>query len=182
MKLLPNEIWRPVPNYENAYEISTSGKLRSIERDIRIGYKTRKISAKMIKSRINNWGYEEVKLSKNGLMTTTCIHILVAKAFILNAANKPEVNHKNGIKTDNSLQNLEWVTHAENMQHAYQYGLIKAKTKPIVNHCTGEEFKSIKEAATFYNVPYGSLKGYLNGNRKITTSLKTEIICLEHAA
>ncbi len=77
----------------------------------------------IIKTRINNDGYVDVRLSKDGKEKTTFLQILLAKAFIPNLENKPEVNHINGIKTDNRLENLEWVTHSENIETCLQNGI-----------------------------------------------------------
>lgn len=72
---------------------------------------------------INNWGYVQLNLCKNSKYKCKLVHRLVGEAFIPNPENKPEINHKNGVKTDNRVENLEWVTVSENRQHAYDTGL-----------------------------------------------------------
>lgn len=73
---------------------------------------------------IGSTGYYMVTLSKSNKQTPKRVHRLLAKMFIPNPENKPHVNHKNGIKTDNDLINLEWCTHLENMEHAFRTGLV----------------------------------------------------------
>jgi hypothetical protein len=68
----------------------------------------------------NVWGYENVNLYKNGVGSMFAIHRLVALAFIPNKENKPQVNHKDGIKTNNHVENLEWMTCSENQLHAFK--------------------------------------------------------------
>jgi hypothetical protein len=108
---------------------------------------------------------------------TKCLHRLKAEVFISNPFNKRFVNHKNGNKLDNRLENLEWVIHAQNIRHVYNYGLCKTVSmkKREVDKYTGRKFQSAKQAAEFYHIPYSTCKIYLNGNRKNLT-------CLEYAA
>ncbi len=106
------ERWKPVPGYEGFYEVSDRGDVRSLKRAT--------TSGKVLKLSKTKHGYLKVTLSKNGEHKTAAVHRLVALAFLENPDNKQEVNHKNGIRTDNSLENLEWVTNSENQLHAYR--------------------------------------------------------------
>jgi len=79
---------------------------------------------KQIKPQLMKNGYVQIKLSKNNRRKLYYLHRLLAESFIDNTENKPQVNHKNGIKNDNRLCNLEWATQSENMQHAHKMGLV----------------------------------------------------------
>lgn len=104
------EIWKEVKGI-NIYEVSNLGRIR---------HKKRKRIKSVI---IDSWGYCRVWLYWQGKSPNKKVHRLVAEAFIRNPKNKRTVNHKNGIKTDNRSQNLEWATDAENIKHAIDNGL-----------------------------------------------------------
>lgn len=166
------EVWKPVVGYEEQYEVSNTGIIKGVDRMVLTEKGLRNIKGKVLKTRLNNHGYLEVRLSKNNKSTTTFVHILIARAFIPNPLNKPEINHINGIKTDNSLKNLEWCTRLENMQHANKIGLLKRKYKQVINNCSGRTYISSYEAALDLKIEYSTLKNYLNGNRKNQTCLE----------
>jgi NUMOD4 motif/HNH endonuclease len=169
-------IWKPVKGFEGLYEISDTGHVRGLNRRVNHKNGSITINARLLKPRVKKWGYLEVRLSKNANAFTKFIHILLAEAFIPNPENKKEVNHKNGKRLDNSLSNLEWVTHSENVKHAYDNGLIKLKVRPVIDTCSGDEYKSVKEAAKACNVKYNTLRNYLSGN------IKNNKTCLQYAA
>lgn len=120
-----DEIWQDIPEYEGYYQVSSLGNIRSCERKIIDSKCQRVFKARMLKQTLSTskHPYFYVSLSKQGHVRKRMVHILVALAFIPNPQNKPQVNHKNGNTQDNRVANLEWVTNAENTQHAYDMGL-----------------------------------------------------------
>lgn len=111
-----NEIWKDIKGYEGFYQVSSLGNIKSL------GNSFRK-KEKLLKQHFNTQGYYHVLLCGKIKPRASVIHRIVAKAFIENPQNKPEVNHINGNKIDNRLENLEWCTADENRQHAYSLGL-----------------------------------------------------------
>lgn len=115
------EIWHPCAGYETHYEVSNFGNVRSIERMVnnRCGNGLRKSPAKILKHGKSKSGYLIVSFCVDGVKSNQTIHRLVARAFISNESNKPQVNHKDGNKHNNCVNNLEWATVSENAKHAY---------------------------------------------------------------
>ena len=111
---LPHEVWRDVVGYEGLYHVSNFGRVKSLHNGKTI----------IRKPALSN-GYLKVSLCKDGSIRTHKIHTLVARAFIPNPEDKPFVNHIDADKTNNCVENLEWTTQTENMQHASKMGLLK---------------------------------------------------------
>jgi DNA invertase Pin-like site-specific DNA recombinase len=125
-----DETWRDILGYEGLYQISDLGNVRSLDRKKRNGKDGKGFY--ILKGRVltlvnSKKGYKVVTLYKDGKQKVKEVHRLIAEAFIPNEENKPQVNHINGDKTDNSLNNLEWVTVSENIQHAFDNGLVNIK-------------------------------------------------------
>jgi HNH endonuclease len=124
--------------------------------------------------RVDRAGYFTVRLSSEGRTVTKYLHRLLAEAFIPNPEGLKFVNHIDGNIKNNKLNNLEWVSHSQNIQHAYDTGLIDKShfEKPVVDTITGIIYKSCKEAALQKGIKYSTCKNYLNGRRINPTSLK----------
>ena len=132
--MLPSE--KPVVGFEDYYTVSNVGKVFSKDRVVkRNGYEYIR-KGKELKLSTTNLGYKTVGLTLNGKTITKYVHRLVAESFLSNPHNKPQINHLNGNKTDNSVSNLEWCTHSENMRHACNNGLT---TNTFYKHEKGEK-------------------------------------------
>lgn len=170
---------KEVIGYEGLYLIDTLGNVISMPKK----NGSRIVNEYYImKTKINRLGYKEVALSKNGETKTVLLHRLIAKHFVENPDNLKVVNHKNGIKTDNRLENLEWCTTKQNTKHAYENNLggfkISANegikkmnyyteyVKVILVDSSGKEyhFNSSSEAAKFANT----------NNNEVTRAIRKE--------
>lgn len=105
------EMWKEIPGTEGQYQVSNTGKVRTVK------------TGRILTPAIDHRGYERVCLFKYERNRRYKVHRLVAMAFIPNPYNKPQVNHKDGNKRNNSVDNLEWVTNDENMDHSRANGL-----------------------------------------------------------
>lgn len=140
--------WKQVPGFEY-YEASSTGLVRSIDRvvdRIRKG-RTHQLpkKGKVITQQIDKQGYRVISINKKGFK----IHRLVALAFLDNPDSKRCVNHKDGIKSNNNVNNLEWATHSENIKHAHRTGLKKPQQlgKSGRLHTRSMAILSIKDTA-----------------------------------
>ena len=150
------EIWADIENFEGWYQVSTKGRVRSVDRVVTFknGRGTRFYKGKILKPKIHN-GYLTVNLTKNKRSHTFYIHRLVVKAFKLHPIGKDWVNHKDGNKNNPDVTNLEYCTPSENNLHAYRIGLNKN------NNITGliQNIDSQKKRIGAYNIKTGKLIG-----------------------
>lgn len=158
------EIWKDVKGFEGLYEISSFGRVKNSSNHIK-------------KLRLFKNGYLYVGLWNKGASKTLLVHRLVAKHFILNIDNKKQVNHKDGNKLNNSMNNLEWCSDKENKRHAVKTGLFHTgkkhyMSKKVLDESTGIVYDSVKIASKELNINYSTIRAYLNGGLTNKTKLK----------
>jgi len=160
------EVWKPVDDYRGLYEVSNLGRVKSLPTESGGMRGKRGRKGQLLKGGLGGRGYLHVTLRKAGIKKTVNIHCLVIKAFLPKKYKELEANHKNGIKTDNRLENLEWVTKSENQHHALKMGLKKilkgdacswVKLNEMQIHVIKHLFKinpllTCRQIARFFNV------------------------------
>lgn len=151
---LPGEIWKWITNYEELYQISNFGRVKS--------FNGLWVEAKILKPVLHKNGYLYCSLRKNGKLKIYSIHRLVAKAFITNPKNLPEINHIDGNKLNNHFENLEWCTSKKNIEHSIENDLRKFGEERTDTKLTNEKVREIRriyiEGDTQFGAPALGLK------------------------
>ena len=172
------EEWKQIPNYEN-YEVSTSGKVRSTDRLIsRKDGSTHFWKGKSILLSKNTSGYWQVGMTnKKGIKKTLVVHRLMGLAFMPFGDKVDfQINHIDGNKENNNIENLEWCSRQENIAHAVRIGLMKKGgdlpySKLVLDNETGIFYESMSEAAIAKGIKNRTLSHWLLGDRKNKSSL-----------
>lgn len=154
------ERWKDIPGYEGFYQVSDLGRVRRTK------------SGRVLKPHYNGHGYIQALLSKRGERKHKAVHRLVASAFIPNPEGKPQINHKNGVKSDNTVSNLEWCTASENLTHRHRVlGLPGCRSKKVVCLETGVVYPSAKAAAEAIGVNRTAVAQCCLGTQKTSKKL-----------
>ncbi|VXC99475.1 NUMOD4 domain-containing protein [Sphingobacterium multivorum] len=173
------EAWEDVIGYENLYQVSNLGKVRSLDKIVSNGNGSFLKKGIVLKPYLDKDGYATVNLYKNRKKRLIRIHRLVAMAFIPNSNNKPAINHKNSIRDDNRVENLEWVSVSENNKHAFEYGNQipnrgdkcwtfnidpnnHPSAKKVIHLSSGRIFGSLREATKELGIKYSSVLSKIN--------------------
>lgn len=170
------EVWKDVPSFHGILQVSNTGKVKRLARyrNCKSGG-TAYMPEKVLKLSVSTYGYYKFCISVNTKKYDLLLHRLVAEAFVPNPENKPEVNHISGFKLNNSPENLEWVTTAENIQHAQVIGLSAVQPKGCANKLSKELYQydlsgklikiwtGIREACSILKIDRSNMNRHLNG-------------------
>src|SRR5258707_7817611 len=154
--MINKEIWMPIKGYETFYDVSSFGRVKSLDRVVvQKNGKLYSVKERILSPNTVGTGYLAVQLCIKGDKKKILIHIMVAIAFHENPENKPEVNHKDSNKKNNHYSNLEWATELENSAHAKEHGLSpfgdRIKTALFSNATVLEIFNSMLSYSELMN-------------------------------
>ena len=205
---LADEYWKDVVGYEGIYKVSNLSRLKTVSREKKVLRNAKEVNIqvveKLLTGQINSCGYKVFGLTKNNKYKVNSLHRIVALAFIPNPNNYDTVNHKDGNKLNNSIDNLEWCTQRENVIHAWRTGLSKPyqrikgikgvrgklkkpiydspdkyhMAKKVICLKTGKIYGSVKSASVDINIRKETLARMLRGDRRNTTTLKYYTVTL----
>lgn len=158
--------WKDIPGYEGIYQASTSGQIRTTEGKVThsVRHGKRIWKSRVLKQKVSKDNCCRVELYKNKKSKTWLVHRLVALTFIPMVEGKGYINHKDGNRLNNSIDNLEWCDHKENNNHAFDNGLMTTNKKVVLvkkDTCEAFVFRSLTKAGEFLGKSHGYISGEL---------------------
>ena len=164
------EIWKDIEGYEGLYQVSNQGRVKSLERKVDNGHCIRTVPERILKPNKTKKGYQLVNLWKEGKIKRMSVHRLVAKAFLPNPENLPQVNHKDENPSNNHVDNLEWCDARYNINYGSRTErMIEKQSKPVqqftIDGSFVREWLSTNEAGR-NGFHQGNICDCCNGNRK----------------
>lgn len=186
---LPQEQWKSIPGFEGFYEISSFGRVRSLERTMKNKHGTSsRVPAIMLRPDFGQDGYARVSLHCDGMLRRESVHRLVARQFLDGIHERRQVNHKDGNKQNNRADNLEWVTARENVLHAWRMGLcmpvageqngnskLSERDVAIVMSAAARDVPS-REISRVFNITEAAVSAIIRGKSWKSTTTRREAI------
>ena len=177
------EEWKDIKGYEGYYQVSDCGKVRSLNRIVKHGYSKRQaVKGRVRKNHLTLAGYLTITLSREAKYEIFAIHRLIGLHFIKNPKNKKTINHIDGNKLNNCVDNLEWATHSENTLHAYKLGMINntgcSHKKVIQYDLNGVElnrFKSMADASRETGISRTGIIGCCSGRYETSGNCRWKV-------
>ena len=175
---LPGEIWKDIPGFDAYYQVSNHGRVRSHQQSgphPRYPNFTRTVLQKLMKLKVATNGYMMINLTVDKVQTTHCVHKLVCAAFFGPRPYKIVINHKDGVKANNILINLEYVTYSENSKHAFSMGLTHSNRRRCNCLLSDDQVRDMRrlysegtkmtDIAKRFNYNHQWVRGVVNGKK-----------------
>ncbi len=183
---MKNEIWKDIKNFERWYQVSNLGRVRSLDRTVVFNRRkgSRDYKGKILKQKYHD-GYPMVNLNQNKKLSVIPVHRLVAETFLENPNNYRCVNHMDGIRSNNKVENLEWCTHKQNHSHTIENGLFVPNISGILenNIKSRKRVAMIKNNKIIHIAEYSrEMAYYLIDNCKIDVTIETAARAIRAAA
>lgn len=170
------EVWKDIKGYEGYYQASNLGRIKRLEREIKTrngkGEHKRILKENILQGFYCPKGYVRVLLTRDKKNKTYMIHRLIAETFIPNPDNFPQVNHIDGIKNHNNVENLEWCTQSYNIKHSYEIGL-RSSVDEVLKKNREKQSKKVAKYDVYGNLLeiYGSVNEATKKNKAGRTQI-----------